>query len=259
MSTELARLEQDETKAIIAATLAADPFALAPIHADSGHSQNQMTVPYVGFRGHKTKDKDKGLETAGIEPLEFYLHSVAPIKLKPFTIHLLPGVATFHTTLDSKGAMQGAAFEDPGGDFREHVFGVVAVVLGGGAFIPATISLRSGMTAALKKTKALILGDAANPDLWARLSPKHAKSAAVKFPGGRFQTRIWVTEEQPKGDPDGEPYNLGNSLVNPTPEDEVLALNKWMVDDLPRIKAVMAYHNVKVAQIRNKALEQESN
>lgn len=258
-TTEIARIEQDETKAIIAKTFAADPFALDTQHEDSGEENNKGSgVPYVGFRGHKTKDKDGSLTKAGIQPLDFYLHSVVPIRLKPFGVHLLPGIATFQTVLDNRGQVTDALFAETEDSFdlgfREHVYAVVAVALGGGSFVPATLSLHSAQCAALKKSVQLLKGDARDPALWGKLYNGHA-SAKANFPGGRFRSELWVEEEKPKNDPKGEPYNLGKSRVYPTPADEVEALNAWMVSDLLRIKAVMAIHNLKVERVRQAALK----
>lgn len=258
-TTEIARIENDETKAIIAASLVNDPFEAPLVHASGGEQNDKagLSVPYVGFRGHKTKDRDGVLEKSGIKPLDFYLHLVTPVALKPFSIHLLPGLATFYTVLDNKNNVTDVLFTEDdrsfGDGFREHTLAVVAVALGGGAFVPATLSLRSGQTAALKKSLALIRGEASNLNVWTKLSAKHAASAPVKFAGGRFRTDIWVEEEQPKGDPNGEPYNLGKSRIYPTPADEVEALNKWMVEDLARIKVVTAAHNLKVERYRQAA------
>jgi hypothetical protein len=263
MTSEIARIEDESTaKAIVAASLTQDPFDSAPVHASSGETEKRGAgVPYVGFRGHKTKDRDGSLTAAGIQPLDFYLHSVTPIKLKPFSVHLLPGLATFYTLLDNQNNVQDVLFQNNddafAAGFREHQLAVVAVALGGGAFVPATISLRSGQTAALKKTLSLIQGDAANPNVWSKLSPKHAASAAVRFSGGRFRTDIWVEEERPAGNPKGEPYNLGKSRIYPTPAEEVEALNQWMVEDLQRIKYVVAAHNLKVERYRLAALKHE--
>lgn len=257
-STEIARIEQDVTRAIIAATLTEDLFDAPLAHVNTGESdQKGAHVPYVGFRGHKTKDRDGSLENAGIKPLDFYLHSVIPIRLKPFGVHLLPGLATFQTCLDNQNNVTEVLFapDDASFDqgFREHMLAVVAVALGGGAFVPATLSLRSGQTAALKKAIALAGGDAANPAVWARFSEKHTKAAEAKFPGGRFRCDIWVEEERPKDNPKGEPYNLGKSRIYPTPADEVAALNAWMVSDLKRILMVKAAHNLKVERYRQAA------
>lgn len=267
-STDLVPMTAAELAALVPASL----DALAPVHTESAAPEKRyVAVPYVAFRGKKSEKNTDALDAAGIKVDKatgngvFYLMDIEPVDVRApgknsIGLHLIQ-YARLYTLTDNTGKIIESAnvntnemFAD---GFREHLFALVAVALGGGQFKAATLQLQSAQCNALRQTLALIgepgrPGVAMKPEEWGKRSAAHAKTADpnVKVPGFRFRTEIWSVLTAPKGD--GEKFNEGHGAVQPTSETEFAALNKWAVEAWPSIQVAAAKYNKMVAEARKK-------
>lgn len=260
-----AALTHEEIAALVPTSLDA---LLTPTHEDSGESEGRKAhVPYVGFRGKKSTKNTEALDAAGIKVGKdgsgvFYLmDSGEPLKIEPFGLHVIQ-FARFYTNTDDDGRVVDARLKNTdalfNAGFREHLYAAVAVALGGGKFVAATLQLQSGQCNALRQTIQLLgdnglPGPACDPKKWATRGAAHAASAVAKVPGARFRTDIWSVLTPPKSGK-GQPYNEGHGRTYPTPEAEALAFNEWTKTDWPFIQAAITKYNMMVETTKRLAL-----
>lgn len=226
----------DQSTAI--STVVDQSYFMTPV--DSTGETSRQKTPFVGLFGSKTKGSAEELKAAGIEVNQFYLYDEAgPLKVKPFTYHLLKA-ARYFTDTDSDGNVIETKLTDPYKDdkqtpFREHLMGLVVVVhkstMGDLILTPATWSARSGVCKAIGKARDLIKsgGAAFDQKAWAARSPAHAISANAKFPGGRFLVTAWGTEEDTVNKKNK--FNLGHSSISVTSAEGVAAFNKLVSEE----------------------------
>lgn len=220
----------------------------------------QAFVPYVGFRGKKSEKGVESLDAAGIVVDKatgngvFYLQDVDPIKVSPFRLHLLQYTRLYTTYDDNMNivSVKDTITED---DFRlgyrNHIFGVCLVIVEPGHYVAATIQLRGPNSQALKDAINRLDGPAADTERWSRLSPAHAESARVPFPGGRFVTEIWSTLETPRGG--GPKFNLGHGRCYPTPADMIDPLIRFVESNEASIKAAFDKYDSTINHLRSLA------
>lgn len=213
-------------------------------------------LPYVGFFGAQAKPNTREpLLLAGIPVGEFYLHHIEPIRVNPFTFHLLKFTRLFtkqNRAMEIISAKLTATQKDFDDEYREHLFCSVAVRLPNKAsglptFVPAVLALRGGQVQALGKAIAL-LPYAENAAGWAARSEKHAESAVARFPGGRFICAISSELKKTETCPEG--FNLGHGNVCPTPKAEAEAFNSWISSAWPTVAHVLKINEERVAEAK---------
>lgn len=238
----------------IAVPANSDNRLLAP-RVDSGASDGKARLAYVGFRGAKSRKRVEELDAAGVEESQFYLMDGEIIALDPCDLHILDAYK-FWSKVDDEGEAVDVLLEDGGDEafqegYRQHVIAAVAIVLGEGTYVPASLVLRSAQTRALDTALAFLDpakgGAALDAKKFAARSAKHKEAAKVVFPGGRFRTRIRSKIEPTES---GREMNKGYGTVFPTPAEEVNALNAWIAEDRVRIDAILAQHDTRVAAIK---------
>lgn len=257
MSTAIATAE--ETQLALAIAVEAS-LAVPEVEGSAVPEEGQGGgFPYVGFYGEKAKpDTRAPLDAVGIKVGEFYLHHIEPIRVVPFTLHLLKFGRLFtkqNTAMKITDAKTKSTQADFDAGYREHLFAVVAVRLpspSGITFVPALLTARGGQSKILGKAIDL-LPFATNKAAWSARSEAHAKSAVAKYPGGRFVVAISSTQEDLK-DGSGNTFNQGHSNVKPTPEAEALAFNAWVDGAFPHIARVIALNDERIAEAKKKNL-----
>ena len=232
-----------------------------PIHdatATKAEGEVERTLPaYVGFRGAKAEKNLEALDAAGIKVDQFYLRDRGEvIPLQPCDLHVLHAIKFF--TLEEDGKLLDVAFEDSDDRFdagyRAVILAVVAVRLGNGQFVAATLILRSGQTKALEDALKAIDkkkdGQATTAEGWAARGKAHADSAGARLPGLRFFVRIYSTRE---GDTPSSKYNLGHGTIIPTPKDDVERVNTWLANSAAQIAACFVIYQKRIDEAREKA------
>lgn len=224
--------------------------------ADSGKPEEGQGggLSYVGFYGAQAKPHTRQpLDLAGVPVGEFYLNHIEPIRVNPFTFHLLTFTRLFtkqNRDMEIIGTKTTTDQADFDNDFREHLFCVVAVRLPsktGIVFVPAVLSLRGAQAQALSKAVDLT-PYAKNKDAWAARSEKHAESAHALLPGGRFI--VAISSELKKTETCKEGFNLGHGNVCPTPKAEVDAFNAWYATSKAVVARVVKINNDRVASAK---------
>lgn len=223
--TELARTQVLDTSAY---------ESVGAIAKDEGGSGRKKT-PYVGYFTEKSKAGRDAIVAAGIEPNQFYLFDNEPLKVKPFSYHLLKA-RRFHTKLNKEGEIVGVLLTKPNDHqytvekYREYIMAQVLVItkdpMGKIVLVPATWGARSGLAKVFRKALDFMApgGAAASPVTWAARSTNHAIAANAKWPGGRFVVTAWGSTQDTL-DGQGE-YNLGHDSISPTSAEGVVAFNE---------------------------------
>lgn len=228
MSQVYEQIAEDEPGTEIAVANPTE-FAMTP-RANAG---GPPRLPWVGYFGSKTKAGREALIAAGVEVNQFYLFDQEPIKVKPFSYHLL-NAKRYYTKVNNSGETVGVKLEYSKADYaegyREMVVALVFVVqkaLGGATVLtPATFLARSALVKAITPAADMLLGAASDPEKWKLRGVAHAVSSNAKWPAGRFVATCWGTEEDTK---DGEnQFNLGHCQLSPTPAEGVVEFNKYV-------------------------------
>lgn len=274
MSDETAIVKLDEQKAaLVKARL--ESF-LQPVGDDSAPAERPPQAPYVGFRGAKSNKNIDALNAAGITVARngsgtFYLMDPpTPIKVDPFRLHLIQYYRAY-TVQDDAGKITDATFKNDkdlfGLGFREHIFGVVLVVLPTyPGFVAATLQLRGAQCNALKSTIQM-LGTRETPGFLAyqgdqlkyALKARGATwepAADVLIPGGRVVTTIYSEAELPKNG-GKQPFNQGYGSAAPIDKDHAAKLNKWLEAFGGSLAHVAAINDDRFAKVRQKVFDQE--
>lgn len=217
-------------------------------------------LPYVGFRGKKAEKRVDELEAAGVKVNQFYLQDGETIPLEPCDIHLLDATKALVLSDKDTGEILGVTFDNTDENwkagYRPKMLAVVVARLSNGkgvSYVPATLMLSSEQTKALEAADSLLRGAASNDAAWASRSAKHAASAGIKSPGGRFFVRI---RNQVQKTDTGRDKNVGYGSIIPTPETEVDAFNAWAKSEeapTSRLNAVFAQHDKRVKELRDRA------
>lgn len=239
-----------------------------PETEDTGKPEEKKGgVPYVGFRGEKSKTRIPELEAAGVKTSEFYLNDGEVIKVQPFSLYVLRH-ATFYTEQNNKMQVTNCAFEAPPygtpTKLRKYSLGVGVVRIPGPTgvtLVPAGFQFRSAQCKAVERPIDL-LATAKDKAAWASRSPKHAVAAEAVVPGGRFYASIWSTVEEGKyEDAEGNlnDFNLGHNTIGYPDAAEVAAFNKFVTEGFdkasPNVKllSVLAQFEGRVDLLRRKA------
>ncbi len=236
--------------------LAEIPKAFLTGHTETGADKAGLgSIPYVGYYGAKAlPDTRTACEEAGVKVGQFYLNDVAPIKVDPFGVHWLT-VGTLYTKRDNR--MNVVACRTTNTDdefklgFREHLFALVAVRIPGPtgtSFFPALVQLYGGLAACFNKSRGF-LASASDPASWAVRGAPYAASAKAVIPGGRFYAKISATQEET---PSGNDFNLGASVVQPTPEADVVRFNAWYNQNLKVLVALAKINDERIADAKSK-------
>ena len=212
-------------------------------------------IPYIGHYGAKTnRETSARLDAAGIELYEFYLNDgLEPLKVKPFSMHLL-SLGRFYTKQDQEQNLTAvklksddATFKD---GFREHLYVLAAVRLGGGVYVPAVGTFRGGLADAFRKADELVK-IAGNDKAWSVRSPAHAASVipgGKQHPGARVILNIWADSEKTQ---DGKnDFNMGYGSTRPTPSDEAVLFQQWFESQMPSIQRVAGIFAQRVEEAR---------
>lgn len=200
---------------------------------DGGNSQPPKYPAWVGYRSPKTKSKLDELQAAGVAENAFYLYDNGVIAPKPFYVHLISSYK-FYSKVDNENNVLAVSnvinSELKAQKFAEHLLAVVLVRLPGATpyFKAATFSQRSGMTRALNRLRE-IMGEFEKDKTareWKVRGTQHAAAFdAAKWPAFAVRAKLWGKVEVSN---DGNEYNVGVSQADPTPLDDVAALNRYV-------------------------------
>lgn len=216
------------------------------------NSQN-VSVPYIGFRGAKSERNLDALEAAGVKANDFYIFDGLPIRVSPLEVHILNFARFWVQEDEDTGNVLDVVTSWPGKDsgYRERVFAAVIAVLPGGGLTAATLRLNGAQCGALRDTLKLLGpgGRAATPESWAACGPKFAESAggANTPPGFRFSVSI---KSEPKPIP-GTKYSCNNGVgsVSPSSPARLAALKAYADSDKNVIAAALHINQLRVQEI----------
>lgn len=202
-----------------------------------GHEKRpaSTSVGWIGYRSNKSKAKLGELLAANVEENSFYLYDNGVIYPKPFYVHLMAGYH-YYSKVDKDNNVVGvSAVLNP--ELRkqwysDHYIALMLVRLPGATpmFKAATFGQRKAMVRAVDKLRDVVGGfekDRQGRE-WTARGEKHRESfAAAKWPAFAVRARIWGKLEASRTE-GADDYNLGLSAIEPTPIEDVRALNRYM-------------------------------
>lgn len=203
-----------------------------------GHEQPdfQQAVPWIGYRSNKSKSRVDELNAAGVVENAFYLYGAAGVVApKPFYIHLVASYHFYSLTDDDNNILEVSPVlnqELRKRKFSDHLYGLALVRLPGATpmFRAATFSQRSAMTRAFDAIRSILASFEKDKEgrEWKANGAAHTTAFTLaKWPTFAVRAKIWG-KLQPPSQPGGREYNLGLSSIEPTPADDVKALNRYM-------------------------------
>lgn len=194
----------------------------------------QGGTPWLGYRSPKSKKRVTELDAAQVVENTFYVFDNGIIKLTPTYVTLLASYHFYSRVDDDNNilgvsAIQTEELKKQG--FSDHLIGVVLVRLPGekALFKAATFSQRKAMTRAFDGIRSAVKGLMADKEAreWKARGLKHQESfAAAKWPQFAVRAKIWGKVEA-ASKPGGRDFNLGLASVEPTPVEDVKALNRY--------------------------------